>query len=709
MKKVIYTIDGLDCANCASKIERHLNADGQIAHASLDFATGRLFITFKEESWTIAEVSAKIAEVEEDPLVIDFARKERKDPRLLLTSSIIRLIIRILVSVFLLVIATYVVPHENEWLVISLYVVSLLIVIYDITWKTILKIVRLRNPLDENLLLTISAVGAFMMGLPILGAHGEYVEGILIIIFYQIGQIFEEIAVNKSRTAITRAVNLGTSTANQLVDGQIQSVRPEDLKVDDIIIIKIGEVIPVDGVVTSGQGTIDTSSLTGEFMPVTIEENDSILSGSILRSGSLTIRVSKVYHDSAIAKILDLVSNSGENKSNAEKFITKFARIYTPVVFLIAVLIAFVPLFFPGQEYKVWIYNALSVLVVSCPCAVVISIPLAFFSGIGLASKHGVIIKGTNYLDVLSKIGYILTDKTGTLTYGYFEVKKVVPNGIKTDVFWEYLIAAESQSNHPIAKAILHDKKQQIKRYLQENYREIPGFGVETTYQGKRILVGKASFLRNEKIVVDDARELGTIIHMAVDNVYVGYVVLNDTAKTDSKSMIQALRKMHIQTVLLSGDQEGNVKTIAEELGIEKYFGQLDPEDKLRILESYLSKETGKVGFVGDGVNDAPAIIRSDVGFAMSGIGSDIAVQNAQVIIVNDNPMKVVDAIKISKMTRRVATFNIVFSLVLKFGIMALIIFGVLGEMQMTIAMLADTGLTVLMIVNSLLLLYRKI
>lgn len=709
MKKVIYTIDGLDCANCASKIERHLNADGQVAHASLDFATGRLFITFKEESWTIAEVSAKIAEVEEDPLVIDFARKERKDPRLLLTSSIIRLIIRILVSVFLLVIATYVVPHENEWLVISLYVVSLLIVIYDITWKTILKIVRLRNPLDENLLLTISAVGAFMMGLPILGAHGEYVEGILIIIFYQIGQIFEEIAVNKSRTAITRAVNLGTSTANQLVDGQIQSVRPEDLKVDDIIIIKIGEVIPVDGVVTSGQGTIDTSSLTGEFMPVTIEENDSILSGSILRSGSLTIRVSKVYHDSAIAKILDLVSNSGENKSNAEKFITKFARIYTPVVFLIAVLIAFVPLFFPGQEYKVWIYNALSVLVVSCPCAVVISIPLAFFSGIGLASKHGVIIKGTNYLDVLSKIGYILTDKTGTLTYGYFEVKKVVPNGIKTDVFWEYLIAAESQSNHPIAKAILHDKKQQIKRYLQENYREIPGFGVETTYQGKRILVGKASFLRNEKIVVDDARELGTIIHMAVDNVYVGYVVLNDTAKTDSKSMIQALRKMHIQTVLLSGDQEGNVKTIAEELGIEKYFGQLDPEDKLRILESYLSKETGKVGFVGDGVNDAPAIIRSDVGFAMSGIGSDIAVQNAQVIIVNDNPMKVVDAIKISKMTRRVATFNIVFSLVLKFGIMALIIFGVLGEMQMTIAMLADTGLTVLMIVNSLLLLYRKI
>lgn len=709
MKKVIYTIDGLDCANCASKIERHLNTDGQVAHASLDFATGRLFITFKEESWTIAEVSAKIAEVEEDPLVIDFARKERKDPRLLLTSSIIRLIIRILVSVFLLVIATYVVPHENEWLVISLYVVSLLIVIYDITWKTILKIVRLRNPLDENLLLTISAVGAFMMGLPILGAHGEYVEGILIIIFYQIGQIFEEIAVNKSRTAITRAVNLGTSTANQLVDGQIQSVRPEDLKVDDIIIIKIGEVIPVDGVVTSGQGTIDTSSLTGEFMPVTIEENDSILSGSILRSGSLTIRVSKVYHDSAIAKILDLVSNSGENKSNAEKFITKFARIYTPVVFLIAVLIAFVPLFFPGQEYKVWIYNALSVLVVSCPCAVVISIPLAFFSGIGLASKHGVIIKGTNYLDVLSKIGYILTDKTGTLTYGYFEVKKVVPNGIKTDVFWEYLIAAESQSNHPIAKAILHDKKQQIKRYLQENYREIPGFGVETTYQGKRILVGKASFLRNEKIVVDDARELGTIIHMAVDNVYVGYVVLNDTAKTDSKSMIQALRKMHIQTVLLSGDQEGNVKTIAEELGIEKYFGQLDPEDKLRILESYLSKETGKVGFVGDGVNDAPAIIRSDVGFAMSGIGSDVAVQNAQVIIVNDNPMKVVDAIKISKMTRRVATFNIVFSLMLKFGIMALIIFGVLGEMQMTIAMLADTGLTVLMIVNSLLLLYRKL
>lgn len=709
MKKIIYTIEGLDCANCASKIERHLNADKQVTHASLDFATGRLFITFKEEVWTLDELSKKIAEVEEDSLVIDFAKKTRHDPRSLLTKSIVILSIRIIASLVLMLVANYAIPHEYEWLQIVVFVISLLVVIYDITWKTIQKIIKLRSPLDENLLLTISAVGAFFMGLPDLGAHGEYVEGILIIIFYQIGQIFEEIAVNKSRSAITHAVDLGGNSANLLVDGEIKTVRPEELKINDLIIIKIGEIIPVDGMVVKGQGTIDTSSLTGEFMPLNIEENDRILSGSILKSGSLTIRVDKMYEDSAIAKILELVTNSGENKSNAEKFITKFARIYTPIVFFVALFIAFVPLFIPGQEYKVWIYNALSVLVVSCPCAVVISIPLAFFSGIGLASKNGIIIKGSNYLDVLAKIGYILTDKTGTLTYGYFEVKKVVPIGIKADEFWDYLIAAESQSNHPIAKAILHDKKRQISRLLQENYHEIPGFGVETTYQGKRVLVGKASFLRNEKVVVENIKEQGTIIHMAVDGVYVGYVVLNDTAKTDAKSMVSALRKMHIQTVLLSGDQEDNVRTIAEELGIEDYYGQLVPEDKLRILESYIANNQQKVGFVGDGVNDAPSIIRSDVGFAMSGIGSDVAVQNAEVIIVNDNPLKVVDAIKISKMTRHVAIFNIIFSLVLKFGIMVMIILGILGEMQMTIAMLADTGLTVLMIINSLLLLYRKV
>ena len=709
MKKIIYTVEGLDCGNCAAKIERHLNKDERIAHVSLDFAAARLYITYKEEAYTLDELISKIKEVNDDNLTIDYANKAKTEKKSLFTPKIIFLLIRLAISTALMLVANFAIPHELYWLKIVIFSISLLIVIYDITWKSIAKIIRLRNPLDENLLLTISAVGAFLMGLPILGSHGEYVEGILIIIFYQVGQIFEEIAINKSRHAISRAVDLSSDTANLIVGNEIKTIHPRDLKVGESILIKVGEVIPVDGIVISGEGAIDTSSLTGEFMPINVYEESKILSGSILKSGSLTMRVERIYDDSAIAKILELVSNSGERKSKAEKFITKFARIYTPIVLVLAILVALVPLVFVGQEFRVWIYNGLSVLVVSCPCAIVISVPLAYFAGIGLASKKGIIIKGSNYLDELSNLSYILTDKTGTLTYGYFEVKKAVVEGIPEELFWEYLVAVESQSNHPIAKAILHSRKYQKSGLLQENYREIPGFGVETTYQGKRIMAGKQSLLSEAGIVIPEVKESGTIIHVAVDQKYVGYVVLNDTAKVDSKRMVSDLRKMGVETILLSGDRIENARLISEELGIIKYHGQLTPEDKLKILESYLTKGGREVGFVGDGVNDAPSIIRSDVGFAMSGIGSDIAVNNAEVIIVNDNPMKVVDAIKISKMTRTVAIFNIVFSLAVKFAIMVMILFGVLGAAQMTIAMLADTGLTVLMIINSLLLLYRKV
>ncbi len=709
MKKIVYTVEGLDCGNCAAKIERHLNKDNSIAHASLDFASARLYVTYKEQTYNLQEISAKIKEVNDDNLKIDYPEKLSGEKKKVMSKKILSIIFRLGISTILLLTATFFIPHDLLWLQVLIYSISLIVIIYDITWKSIAKIIRLRNPLDENLLLTISAVGAFLMGLPILGSHGEYIEGIMIIGFYQIGQIFEEIAILKSRQAITNAVDLRGDTANLLNDDEVKVVHPNELKIGDKIVVKVGEIIPVDGLVTNGEGTLDTSSLTGEFIPVNIIEGEKVLSGSILKTGSLTLLVERQYEDSAIAKILELVTSSGERKSSAEKFITKFARFYTPIVMILAILVALVPLVIPGQDFKDWIYNALSVLVVSCPCAIVISVPLAFFSGIGLASKKGIIIKGSNYLDELSKLGFILTDKTGTLTYGYFEVKKAVPVGLSEESFWDYLMAVESQSNHPIAKAILHSHRRQKTHKLQENYRELPGFGVETTYQNHRILAGRPSFLNEAKIDVPEVDEVGTVIYLAVDGKYAGYVVLNDTAKVDSKTMVESLRKMGIKTILLSGDKKDNAALIANELSIDEHYGALTPEDKLTILESYLEKENKGVGFVGDGVNDAPAIIRSDVGFAMSGIGSDIAVQNAEVIIVNDNPMKVVDAIRISKMTRAVAIFNIVFSLVVKFSIMVLIIAGLLGEMQMTIAMLADTGLTVLMIINSLLLLYRKI
>ncbi|MDY0100632.1 MAG: heavy metal translocating P-type ATPase, partial [Bacilli bacterium] len=420
-------------------------------------------------------------------------------------------------------------------------------------------------------------------------------------------------------------------------------------------------------------------------------------------------KVERLFEDSAISKILELVTNSGERKSKAEKFITKFARFYTPMVLILALFIALVPLVFKSQAYADWIYNALSVIVVSCPCAIVISVPLAYFAGIGLASKNGILVKGSNYLDELNNLGYILTDKTGTLTHGYFEVKKAVFYEIEEELFWEYLVAVESQSNHPIAKAIIHDRKKLNTKVLQENYHEVPGAGVSSTYKGVHLIAGKPSFLKTAGVEVAKVKEKGTIIYLAVNQKYAGYVVLNDTAKYDSKHMVSQLKKMKIETVLLSGDHISNVEDIANEVGIEKYYGQLTPAEKLDILEQYLANNDKGVGFVGDGVNDAPSIIRSDVGFAMSGIGSDLAVENAEVIIVNDNPIKVVDAIKISKRTRLVALFNIIFSLLVKFSIVVLVLLDLLGQYQMTVAMIADTGLTVVMILNSLLILYYKV
>lgn len=710
MKKEIYDIEGLTCGNCAAKIERHLNKDEFISEAALDFSTGRLYVTYKNEPYSLEQTINKIMEASDDDLTIKYASKTKDGPRKLINKRIVDLLIRLGVGIVLLFIGLFAIPDHLFWLEIVFYSLSLVVLIYDITWKTISRVIKLKNPIDENLLLTISSVGAFLMGLPIFVGEGAYLEGIMIIAFYQIGQIFEEIAINKSRNEIMKAVDLQADVANLIVDDEIKTIHPSELKLHDLILIKVGEIIPVDGVIVNGHGSIDTSSLTGEFMPVDVDENDHVLSGSILQSGSLTIKVERLFEDSAISKILELVTNSGERKSKAEKFITKFARFYTPIVLVVALIVAFVPLVFTSQTYDVWVYNALSIIVVSCPCAIVISIPLAYFAGIGLASKNGILVKGSNYLDELVNLGYILTDKTGTLTYGYFEVKKAVPFEMEEDLFWEYLVAVESQSNHPIAKAIIHDRKNTNAKVVQENYHEVPGAGVSSTYQGINLVAGKPSFLKTAGVEVPEVDEKGTIIYLSVDQKYAGYVVLNDTAKYDSKHMVKQLKKMKIDTILLSGDHVSNVEDIAKEVGIEKYFGQLTPAEKLEILEDYLKNADGKgVGFVGDGVNDAPSIIRSDVGFAMSGIGSDLAVENAEVIIVNDNPIKVVDAIKIAKKTRWIAIFNIVFSLFVKFSIVILVLLNLLGDYQMTIAMIADTGLTVVMILNSLLILYYKV
>jgi Cd2+/Zn2+-exporting ATPase len=569
-----------------------------------------------------------------------------------------------------------------------------------------------------NLLLTMSTLGVFTLSILIhyeVLPEGKFeidlMDGVMVIALYQVGELFEHIATGKSRNAISNAIDLRADTANLITDNKVVEVKPETLKVGDKILVRIGEIVPADGEIIDGQGTLDTSSLTGEPIPVDALVGMNALSGSILRSGSITIKINKIFADSTISKILDLVQSSGERKAKAEKFITKFARIYTPAVFLIGILFTIFSGIF-GGNWAESIFGGLAILVVSCPCAIVISVPLAFFAGIGLASKRGVVIKGANYLDSLCKIGTVFVDKTGTLTYGNFEVSDyVVTNGVSNAEFKETLLAAESRSNHPIAKAIcLHQNVSSI-ALKQSNYEEIPGLGVKTTYGKNKILAGNVELLKNHGITVDEVEVGGTAIYVAKNGKYIGYVVLKDVVRDKAKELVKRLNQLGIKVVLLSGDKESTVKEVANAVGIADYHAKLLPQEKTKFVEKAIeNRENNKlIAFAGDGINDTPSIIRADVGFAMGGIGSDIAVENADVVIMQDHPLKIYDSIKIAKKTRAVAIFNIIFSLLVKVTVITLILTGVLGHAGMLVAVLADTGLTVLMTFNSLMLIYRKI
>ena len=628
------------------------------------------------------------------------------------------LISRVLVAAVLIVLGRFVLTEEKSSLAVNAIImgVAWIIVSYDVLWKAIKGILRIKDEngdkipvFNEFLLMTIASIGAFM--LRFFGPdHNEFSEGVLVMLLYQIGEFFQDLAEDKSKDAITNAIDLRADTANLITDNKVVEVKPETLKVGDKILVRIGEIVPADGEIIDGQGTLDMSSLTGEPMPVDALIGNNVLSGSILRSGSITVKVNKVFADSTISKILELVQSSGERKAKAEKFISKFARVYTPSVFGIGVI--YTVLF--GLISKAWtkaIFGGLAILVVSCPCAIVISVPLAFFAGIGLASKRGVVIKGANYLDSLCKIGTVFLDKTGTLTYGNFEVAKVVTNGVSEKEFMEALLAAESRSDHPIAKAICLHKNVSKLALNQANYSEIPGLGVSTNYEGNSILAGNVDLLNNNKISVEEIDVSGTAIYVAKNGKFIGYVVLKDVVRDKAKLLIQKLDKIGVKTILLSGDKLTTVKEVAESVGIKEYHAKLLPQDKTKFVEEAIFKRDKDhlVAFAGDGINDTPSIIRSDVGFAMGGIGSDMAVENADVVIMQDHPLKIYDSIVIARKTKRVAIFNIIFSLLIKVVVIFLILAGLLGQASMLVAVLADTGLTVLMTLNSLLLIYRKI
>ena len=707
MVKRTYNISGFDCPNCALKSANHLCKHPKVSEAVIDFPNDKLHISFDDEELTIEEIKAVIKEVETDEIVITNVN-EKKEHHSFFNFEVIFTLARIFIGVVVMVV-TMTALHESRffWLNFGLYLGAIILLSYDIYIKVIKNIIHKVNPIDMHLLMTLSSVGPFIMGSLTHDVH-MYMEGLMVVTLYQVGEIFEHYATYKSKEKINKAINLRVDRAFKLIENKFVEVDPKDVKVNDIVLIPNGNNIPVDGIVVEGEGEVDVSSLTGEFVPVIAQEGIEVFSGCLVKSGSIKIKATKEYSNSTASRLLDLISNSGEKKAKADEFVSKFARVYTPSIFGAAIITAVIG----GAittDWMTYIMLGLKMIVVGCPCAIVISVPLAYFASIGLASKHGIVVKGTNYLDRLYELKKVVTDKTGTLTKGVFEIKKV--EGISADAF-EYLYAAESLSKHPIAKAIISRQKYEIKANLLEDYEELPGLGVSAVYKDKIVLAGNYKLLDEYQVEYKAANENGVVVYLAIDNEFIGYVVLDDEVKTESQQMVRLFNKEKIETVLLTGDKESNAKAICESLGISKYRANLLPSDKVTCLESEMLKK-GAVAFIGDGLNDAASIRQADIGFAMGAIGSDAAVENADIVIMNDNPLKVYDAYKISKIARHVAVFNIVFALFVKFSIeIASIVSSAIGYpdvVPLWLAVAADTGLTVVLIINSLLILYRKI
>ena len=717
MIKKKYHISGFDCPNCAHKAETHLGKNEALEYCHIDFSTNKMYLTFKEKELSVKEIAGIIAEVESDPLDIHESDGKFEKETKIFTKDMWFLLGRIIFAVVVLLVNLLVLSHFDDagWIRFGLYTFAMLVLVYDIVWRVLIHIHHLKNIIDHNLLITIAVSGATALAVIYLlegdcheGVHSA-MEAMMVVGLFQIGQIIEKIATNRSKAAVMNAISLRVEYANLLKNGQIIKVDPEELHLGDNVVISAGEMIPVDGQVVDGSAYIDKSSLTGEFVPVLANaENGEVLAGCLVKTGSITIKATKKYEDSAVSKIIDLISNSGEKKSKADEFIAKFAKWYTPVIVLLAVLAMLIGGLIT-HEWRNWVVRGLEILVTGCPCAIVISVPLAYFASIGLASKRGIVIKGANYLDELNNVRKIVTDKTGTLTYGVFKIQKVVTmDGVEQDELLHSLYAAECLSTHPIAKAICHDVDVKTLAARQKDYKEIAGYGVQTTYRDEIIYAGSAKYMSDVGVesVVDE--ENGTIVHCKKGDRYLGYIVLNDEVKKEAYDMVKLLHKEKMEVVLLTGDRKENADQIQKELGIDKVYSELTPEQKTEFLQKEMMSSSKAITYVGDGINDAPSIILSDVGIAMGAIGSDIAVENADVVIMNDNPARVYEAVKIARIARHTAIFNIVFALLVKLIVAILVVIPALN-IPMMVPVIADTGLTVVLVINSLLILYRRL
>lgn len=607
-----------------------------------------------------------------------------------------KMLIRIIIS-FVLLIATFLIPIENKYLQLIAALIPFIIIGYDILLKSARNIFH-GQIFDENFLMSIATIGSFVLGY--FNGSGEYEEGIAVMLFYQVGEFFQNYAVGSSRKSISSLMDIRPDFANIEKNGEIISVDPEDVEIGSITVIKPGERIPLDGIIEEGNSSIDTSALTGESMPQDVSAGDSIISGCINLNGLLKVRTTKEYGESTVSKILDLVENSSSKKSKAENFITKFAKYYTPFVVFAALALAIIPSIINGN-WTEWINRALIFLVISCPCALVISVPLSFFGGIGGASKSGILVKGGNYLEILSKAETVVFDKTGTLTKGVFKVTAVHPEKISESKLLEYAAMAESFSNHPIAQSIREAYGSVTDSSLIKNYEEIAGRGIKCTINGKLICIGNDKLMNDIGADWHPCHHVGTSVHIAIDNFYAGHIIIADEIKPDSQQTIESLKKNGIKkTVMLTGDSEKVGKNIAEKLKIDEAYCGLLPGDKVDIVEKLLNEtsEKGKLLFVGDGINDAPVISRADIGIAM-GAGSDAAIEAADIVLMDDKPSKISDAINISKKTLKIVYQNIIFALAVK---IAILILGSLGFANMWAAVFADVGVSVIAILNAM-------
>lgn len=674
----------LDCANCAQKVEDAVKKADNIEEVALNFSSSLLFVkTYsKEDKEELKQRLQTIADEVEPGVVIADCDSEKNDNEYQVARGEI---VRLACALLLFVVGAC--SKEELFFAAALIVSGLPVMI-----KAVRNILH-GEWFDENFLMTLAACGAF--------AIGEWAEGSAVMVFYEIGELFQSYAVNRSRRSISSLMDIRAEYAILLKDGNEQRVRPEEVAVGDIILIRPGERVALDGILIHGTSSLDTSALSGESLPKEVEVGDEILAGSVNLSNLIQVRVEKEFAQSSVSRILELVENAGSKKAPMEKFITKFARIYTPLVVLGALLVILLPmLLIPEAEFEKWLYRALTFLVVSCPCALVVSVPLGLFAGIGGAGRKGILVKGGNYLEAMEAIDTVVFDKTGTLTKGCFTVTKISSNKVSKDQLLRLGAYGEAYSNHPIAQSIVKAYKKPIEKERIKNFEEISGCGIHCQIDGEDIYLGNHKLMEQIQLPYEKNTPIGTVIHIANSKEYLGYILINDEIKENSAKAIQALKQEGIaRCVMLSGDRNEVVQAVGEELKLDEVYGQLLPQQKVEKVEELLKVDSGRLAFVGDGINDAPVLARVDIGIAMGGIGSDAAIEAADVVLMKDDPLALAQAVQISKRTKRILRQNIIFALTVKGAVLLMTVF---GFSTMWMGVFADVGVTLLAVMNSM-------